>query len=252
MIPREHGAWMMLYVPFFMGVGEGGREDLGVWGTFLLITGGYCVREPLNVWFTRKSRRKETIPWALVFAGLMVLGAAGIALHERRKELAALTLVGGVLFSIHFVLARRREHRGFFGEMLGIGGLTLTAPMGYVAAGGTDRSWATLLWLLNFLYFGSSVPYVKWRVAQLSSERRGVSTREGMRELVAYHGVLLLVLGGLTAFERIPARTLAAFAPLALRYGLRMLVRRAPTLTQVGVSEIVFSLAFLAAMLWAV
>lgn len=252
MIPREHGAWMMLYVSFLMGVGEGEERNLGTLGMLLFISGGYCLREPLNVWFTRKGRRNETLPWAIAFAGLMALGAGGLAFHERRKELATWTLMGGVLFSVHFVLARRREHRGFFGELLGIAGLTLTAPMGYFAAEGTEQNEAILLWLLNFFYFGSSVPYVKWRVAQLTAERRGIPTREGIGALITYHGVFLVVLGGLIAFGRIPARTFVAFAPLAFRYGLRALVRRTPTLTQVGISEIVFSLTFLAAMLWAV
>jgi hypothetical protein len=249
MIPREHGAWMMLYAPFLIGAARGGVWGSGVLWALLLVSGGYCAREPLSVWFTRKNRRSAASRWFAGFAGLAFVGAAGLATHERRVELATLTLLGGALFLTHFTLERRREHRGFTGELLGVAGLTLTAPLGYFAAEGTDRTWAILLWFLNLLYFGSSIVYVKWRVARLVAERRGESSRQGLGALIGYHAVLLVAVVGLAVVDVVSGWVFVAFAPLAFRYGLRAVVRQTPTLTQVGISEIVLSLAFVAAML---
>jgi len=251
MIPREHGAWVMLYVPFLMGVLVAPEPFPYSIPALLFVTGGYCARAPISVLFSRRRQRHgEATRWLAGFAAMAGIGAVGLLSHSAVRTMSAVVVVGAVSFVVNLWLATRREHRGFVGELVGIAGLVLTAPLGYLAANGPDSTMLVELWLLNLLYFGSSIVYVKWRVANLTSSGDGNASRRALAGLATYHGVGAACLGCLIVSGFVPPPVAWAYVPLALRYGLGRVVSVNPTLTQVGVSEVIFAVLYLAAASW--
>jgi hypothetical protein len=252
MLPREHGGWVMLYAPLIVGVSQGQTIRLDVLALALAVTAVYGVRVPAaSLLLGRQGERYLARLWLVGYALAAAIGALGLAGHPNRWRLLVVAAAGAFLFVVHFVLSVRREHRGAAAELLGVAGLSLTAPLGYLVAGGDSWSGAAVLWALHFAFFGSSVFYVKWRVAQLMASRRGVATGGSFVALVAYQAAAAAGLVALAAYGVMPWAALAGYGVLALRYILPLVVRRPPTLTHVGISEIVISALFVCALIWA-
>jgi hypothetical protein len=251
MIPHEHGAWMMFYAPMVVGAAHGGSWQFDLLALFLFATGGFCYREPLGVLFSKRVKAHPAAwKWLAGFSLLSFVGALGLLKNPHLPELAILVVVGVGIFGIHFFLARRREHRGFWGELLGVSGLTLTAPLAYFTAGGAAWSHALTLWTVHVLFFASSIVYVKWRVQGMLAQKRETRSTSGLAALIGYHAVMVTMLMAVVFWNLLSAMAFVAFLPLGLRYFLPFLVRRTPTLTQVGITEIVLSLTFVAVMVW--
>jgi hypothetical protein len=119
----------------------------------------------------------------------------------------------------------------------------LLAPAAYyVGTGRLDRM-ALLLWILCFLYFASSVFYVKMRVAA-ARPRTPEAPARTRRQCLLYHlGVAVFL--AISAVPGLPLLTVVAFAPILAR-ALYYIVRptKELSLKQVGWTEVVYSLWF--------
>jgi len=248
-LPKEHGGWAMLYAPLIVGGVRGGVVRPDLVGIAAGISAAYLARAPATALLARRVPARAVARWLAVCAAVFLASALWLAWHPRRSALLALVGIGVVVFVLHSVLFLRREDRSATGELLGIAGLCLSAPIGYVAAMGASIREAAVLWALCVLFFGSSVFYVKWRVRRLVADRKGGNAADAAVALIAYHVVLLATLVALAAGGLTPWGILWAFAPLLLRYFLPLIVRDTPTLIQIGVSEIILSLAFVLALL---
>lgn len=182
LLPREHGAWAMLLVPYLIGAAITGfspRLVAGLVAVLLL----FFSRPPLALLLKRRIRNgvwgpESRLLWlnfslpalaaAALFAWLivayslwwlLVLGSAGLA-----------------LFAVHSVMVFRRRERSAAAELVGILMLTLTGPLAVYLArarmnGDTARE-AVALWLLNAAYFGASVFLVKMKIRAAVQRRR--------------------------------------------------------------------------------
>ena len=254
MIPREHGAWMMLYAPLVVGLADGQGPLLPAWldvvGLVLLVTGAFGLRVPVGVLLSRReSERGLARRWAIRYSELMLAGAVLVARNPNRIAILIVVCVAAALMASHFALSRRREHRTIFGELIGVAGLTVTSALGYFVAFGGDWMRAGVLWAVCFLFFGSSVFYVKWRVARRVMDRRAEPPRGEALSLASYHVFVIAALAGLVLAQAVSPICAVAFLPLGARYALPLLTGPRPSLVQIGVSEIVLSLAFVGASL---
>jgi hypothetical protein len=238
----------MLYTPLVLGIAAAGRVP---WTVLLVVAAATLVftgRESLAAWArARRQGREPERALRVVLAQLVFAAACGAVLVWRERLLGLVPLAGValVLFAIHFAQLRRREQRTFEAEILGIIGLTLTAPAAYYVARGSWTGTAVWLWALCVLYFASSVFYVKLRV--LSLQPRKDRERRDMRAgAIAYHALLLIALVGLTVARRLPVLALVAFVPVLARtaWSLGRPVRPV-NLRRVGGLEILYSVNFL-------
>jgi hypothetical protein len=247
-LPKEHGAWAMLYVPFIVGTLVAGEISIGVWMLALSVSCVFIARESLLAWWRardRKQDQREPLKYLLTYLGLASLFGAPLVFIHHLFWLLLFGLAALILLSLNARQAMHREDRRISGEMIAIAGLTLTGPASYYVSRGAFDIIALWIWALSAAYFTSSVFYVKLRVYSLN-QRKEQLRRQTWWRCALYHGflagslILLALTGSLNLF------ILAAFSPVLIR-SFWQLARPANriNLRRVGVLEIIYSLVFL-------
>jgi len=247
-LPKEHGAWAMLYVPFALGCSVAGRVSWALLWALVAMTALFFARETL--WRLRQARRRqhaEASLWrGLAFeAAVLGLCAALLLFRYRLVGFVPLGIAALLLLAFHLQRSTQREERSVAAELLAIAGFAMAAPAAHYAARAVWQDMALWLWLLSGLYFSSSVFHVKSRVLEAQRLRRRAFLR--MRRLaVAYHSGLLVLLCVLVARRLLPALVLLGYAPILLRSAWSI-ARPAVglDLRRIGVLEIVYALHFL-------
>jgi len=247
-LPKEHGAWVMLYVPFVLGVAVAGRVNWQVLLLLLSTTAIFISRESLLVWRRARSRGRDAAEAGRTLSLYLVLTAAfgsPLILVFKLFWLIPLGLIGAALLMINGRQAAQMEERAMTSEILAIGGLTMTAPAAYYAASGRWEMTAFWLWLLSMLYMASSVFYIKLRVYRLNP-RKHVEQRGAWRSCAVYHSFLLVALPALIFAGSLNLLALIAFAPVIVRtfWGMFKPTTKV-NLMRAGILEIVYSMIFL-------
>ncbi len=250
-LPREHGAWVMLYVPFVLGVTVAAKINLAVFFLLLATTALFVSRESLLIWWRARKRGRQTAAAdqasRLLLIYLLIAAASGIplVLAYRFHWLLPLALIGSALLIINGWQATDFEDRSVQSEVMAIVGLTMTAPAAhYVASGGMNQT-TFWLWGLSAAYFASSVFYVKLRVTVLHAKKIE-DKRRARWQCIGYHAFLLASLMALAFTRSLPLFALIAFAP-ALARTMRSLLKpeRHLNLKHIGIAEIIYSIIFL-------
>lgn len=234
-------------ISFFVGATYGKTWSWSIASLALLFSAGYCIRVPFLAWIQRK--RRDAIPWFFGYLLLILLTGFTLLWHPQRQELLVTLVAASILFAVNLWLTARRMQRSVLGEFMGVIGLTFVAVLAYYAAEGTDARRALLLWLLNALYFGSSIFYVKLRVEQHVAERR--SQQGGpipyRRRSLVYHLCLLVCLVVLTLTHTTPPLIFLAFTPLLMR-GWIQIRQVSLSIRQLGFCELGMGIAYAAGM----
>jgi YwiC-like protein len=247
-LPKEHGAWAMLYVPLVVGVLVAGAFSFGVVALTLSVSFLFIARESYLAWWRARSRGQAQ-PGArrkmLIYLGLAALFGAPLVLISKLFLLAPFGLATLALLIFNARQAVRREDRTISGEIMAIVGLTLAAPAAYYTASGRFDATALWLWALCALYFASSVFYVKLRVYSIA-RRRESERRRSQRTCALYHAFLLAGLMTLFFQGSFNLSILVAFFPVLARSFWQMAnPAEKLNLQRVGVLELVYSLVFL-------
>ena len=106
------------------------------------------------------------------------------------------------------------------GELAGIVGLALGAPMAYYTVSGQLDGLAAALWLVNALYFGGTVFYIKLKVRQqprLPAPDRLSERLVKAKACLAYQTSVLSALLLLVAWQQLPWLVLLAFVPVTVK-----------------------------------
>lgn len=152
------------------------------------------------------------VPALAIFAAL----AAGRGLWG----LAPLAGIAALLFGLHTIFTLGRRERSALNEFIGIAMLTLTAPLGaYLALGSLDCVDVWMLWLLNGLYFGASVYFIKMfmRAAAYKDRRLFLPEKFSLaRGSLAYLAIAAVLLAAVSLGGQVPAYTFLAFVPILI------------------------------------
>ena len=247
-LPKEHGAWAMLYVPLAIGALAAWSAPLRVLILALSVTFFFIARESLLIWWRARGRGQQNDQAQrsmLSYLALAGLFGAPLLLVYHLYWFFAMAFGALMLLAINARQAVRHQDRTIGGEMMAIAGLTLTAPAAYYAASGTFDARGLSLWALCALYFASSVFYVKLRVSTINP-RLNETRRQSWRHCALFHAFLLTSLLILSLTGSVNFFALAAFSPVLARsfWHLARPVRRI-NLRRVGWLEIVYSVVFL-------
>jgi hypothetical protein len=247
-LPKEHGAWAMLYAPFVLGVAVAGRVNWPVLLLLLSATSAFISRESLLVYWRARARGRDAAKAGRTLLFYLALAAAFGSPLVLVFDLFWLIPLGGIgvaLLLINGRQATRMEERETMSEVMAIGGLTMTAPAAYYAANGRWEMTAFWLWLLSALYMASSVFYIKLRVYRLNP-RKQAEQRLALRSCAFYHSFLVVALPALIFAGGLSLLAFIAFAPALLRTFWGMFAPKSKVnLTRAGILEIVYSLIFL-------
>ena len=247
-LPKEHGAWAMLYAPFILGVAVAGRVNWPVLLLLLSTTAVFISRESLLVYWRARARGRDAAEVGrtlLLYLALAAAFGAPLVLAFKLFWLIPLGLIGAALLLINGKQATRMEERGTTGEIMAIAGLTMTAPAAYYAADGRREMTAFWLWLLSALYMASSVFYIKLRVYRLNP-RKQAEQRKAWRSCAAYHSFLIVALPALIFAGSLGLFAFIAFTPALVRTFWGMFMPKTKVnLTRAGILEIVYTLVFL-------
>jgi hypothetical protein len=187
-MPREHGAWGILLVPFATAAGISGTFNLPV--SLLLVS-------VVSFFIARMSFLKRQWKWVVLLLAVSAAAGAPLLFIWHRWWLIAFGVAAAPL-------AFRKTERHLALQLLAMTGLTLTAPATWYVATGNLDAMAWKLWLLNSLYFAGSFFFVKMHLAA-AIQRTTNGVRTGT---IVYHAALLpvlLVVAGPMTLAFIPA-----------------------------------------------
>lgn len=249
-IPREHGAWAMWIAPMLSAVliSHFSLSFIMLFTCFALL---YIVHHPI-VALAKRGWKWRDGEKALVaaFAGPAVLLGAGLVLFYDLPWLLLFGWVELVLFLFSVKTYLDREQRTFLNELAIVASLTLSAPAAYYAITGSLDAKAFVLYLLNFLFFGSSVFYVKMRIEFLRMKGVWSGPAASARNMaLAYHALLLAAVIAIMLHGRPEIFLFAGFAPMLAQVAAGLFSKRTKVnFTRLGVALVVQSVVFLSAV----
>ncbi len=255
-IPREHGAWVILYAPLALAfVAARPSSTLPAILITTAVTGAFLARNALGPIMRRRNPPGAGF-WLGLFSLIFLSGAVPLILAYKRIDLIPVGLIVCGAFGVHALLAalpsRTRLDRSQAGELLAVAALAMTGPAGYVAASGRLDSTAWWIWLACTLFFGSAVLRVKTML--IAAKERGLLSlhrkwKLGAASLISHvliaAGALLALLYGLPGIL-----TAVAFMPVVVRgvWGFVTLSGHLPPLRRVGVFETICAAWFITFM----
>ena len=252
-IPKEHGAWAVLYGAFLAGVGVAGHVTLPV----ALLLGGVTLlaltNGPLTALLRTAGNQAPSASQRRAFGWLAVYGAGAcvslvpLLAVDRMAFLLPFGMTAALFFLLRLFLVRRGDDRSLPGELVGTAGLTLIGPTAHAVGVGEVQPTGAVLWLLLFLFFASGVFYVRMRIRVRLAGRRGMPDAPNLvrRWCILYHLLLLLLVAALAAWHVIPWPVLLAFAPALWRAAAGLRRRESGlNLRRLGWSEVALTAAF--------
>lgn len=252
-VPREHGAWAVVYGAFLAGIGVAGRVTLPVFLLLGVVTFLAFANGPLVLilrWAAGRApstERERAAFWFFAYAtGALVCVAPLLAVY-RMTFLVPFAMAAACFLILRAFLVRGGDDRSLSGELIGTAGLALVGPTAHAVAVNGAQPIGALLWLLLSLYFASGVFYVRMRIRVMVAQRKGarVVTSRARWSCLLYHAVLLLLIPLLAAAEVVPWAVLLAFAPALWRAASGMRRRDAVlNLRRLGWSEVGLTAAF--------
>jgi len=223
-IPTEHGAWAVIFVPLVIGASVTESFSPRVILLAGSMLGFFLSHVPLQ---TLLRRRLEGLRDAVVVRASMLW--AGIYLGVGTIFLVPLLLSGywmivplgavGVAAFLLTVCLRSRIPGKFLVDQIAVLGLTVSAPAAYVVTSGSFDRTAVTLWILNALFFGGTVVYVhlKIRASAARNPRLAWSDKARLGTLnVLYHVLALSLVIFLVAVHYTPRLAIVAFVPMTI------------------------------------
>lgn len=254
LLPKEHGSWAMLIVPLLLGAIIAPGWDWPVLILMVAAFGFFLVRFPLALLIKTRRRananRAETWRWVYIYGGITALSGGWLVLAERLWFLALIGIFGIGLLLFHLWLVYRRQEMSVIGELSGIVGLALGAPMAYYTTSGQLDNTAILLWLISVLYFGGTVFYIKLKVRQqprLPVPNHLSDRLVKAKACLAYQTIALTLIILLATLRQAPLLTPLALVPATIKIlhgAWTWQDKKSLNLLRLGVTEIFHAVAF--------
>jgi hypothetical protein len=242
-VPKEHGAWAVLFGAFVAGVGVAGKVTVPVMLLLAAVTLLAFANGPISLILrpagsqASAQDRRRVIGWLAIYAAGAAACLAPLFAVYRMAFLLPFGMAAVCFFALRAFLVREKDDRSLTGELVGTAG---------VAVGDVQRVGA-MLWLLLALFFASGIFYVRMRIRVLLAQRKGAPavSRGARRSCLVYHALLLVLVPSLAAASLIPWAMLLAFAPAIWRAAAGLRRRDAAlNLKRLGWSEVGLTAAF--------
>lgn len=255
-VPREHGAWGLLLVPMITGAGVAFRQSHHAVPAALLLLAAlalFWLRTPVESLLGSSAMRAETGDErrTVVIAITCLVAVAALALGALlwAGQNPYLWLVGaaaGVAFAGQALLKKLGRRTRMLSEIVGIIGLTASAPAAYYVITGKFGVTAWVVWMANLIFAGDQIHYVQLRIHTVRIEGFRAKLKRGW----AFAAGQLMMTVALTIaclFGLIPPIASIAFSPILFRGWFYFIQKPAPlAVRKLGWSELTHAVAFCA------
>ncbi len=259
-VPREHGAWAVLYGGFLVGVGVTGQVTLPVALFLVGITaaafanGPFAILARSTIGHVQGGRQRQALFWFLAYGVVAVAALLPLLLVFRMTFLLPFGIGAALFLFLRAFLIRGRDDRTLAGELVGTAGLTMVGAAAHAVAVGEVQPISGILWLLLFLFFASGIFYVRMRIQRMLAARRGLAAPPSptVWPCLLYHTLLVMVVPSLFMARLVPWPVLLAFAPALWRAaaGVRQRETRLDV-RRLGWSEVVLTTVFVVLLIGA-
>ncbi|NJS11510.1 MAG: YwiC-like family protein [Microcoleus sp. CSU_2_2] len=165
-ISPEHGIYVVLLVSFLTGAAA---AQHWTWATTLALICAFCGFQAEHPVVVQIRQRKSLKPRFLLWGGIYGGTASAIALYlywrtgEPFSPLLWIYLGAIVTLIVDSISVLYREQKSIFNELITFAAVCLVAPFAYIVTTGHISGVAIGLWLMNTLFFSSSIFTVKLR-----------------------------------------------------------------------------------------
>ncbi|MCD8510193.1 MAG: YwiC-like family protein [Bacillus sp. (in: Bacteria)] len=156
-IPREHGAWAMLIVPYWIGAAISGVHWTHI-VFFIGLFAIYCAQAPLLTYIRNP---KNTDVWPSFFIYVAIGLAIVLPFIFTNLTLLWISLGIAPFFMLNLLFARLKKERWFINDLIAITALSALLLFAYGLTEPAIQSEAYIYTLINILFFTGSVFHVK-------------------------------------------------------------------------------------------
>jgi hypothetical protein len=171
-LPQDHGSWVFILSPLFVGLFAGGRFTFASLSLVIAAMAAFLLRQPMTMAVKAYAGRrpKSDLPaarfWIVVY-GIIILIALAVLVRAGFAYLFALAIPGVPVFAWHlWLVSRREERRQLNVELLATGVLSLAAPAAYWIGIGHYDPAGWWLWILVWFQTAASIVYAYLRLDQ--------------------------------------------------------------------------------------
>ena len=198
MMPAENSTWVMLYVPFVIGVLVARQFAIANFALAGMLFFLCLLRELLK---QSAAADFKNIP-AQARPTLILATAHGLFLvlillfKYHLWLLTPIALFGFLLFGLELLLVRMGSKHRVTIKLLGMATLTLSAPAAHYASSGALTPVALALWVLCVLYFGITTVYTTgW-------SKKGVMVKNSLLVLLTHSALFTAAVALIFSFVR--------------------------------------------------
>ena len=254
-VPREHGAWGLLLMPLVSGAaialldGSRGMASLAWFSVAALAL--FWLRTPVESLLGTSPFRPqgETEREPVVAATGLLVAIAALALTAllwggRNRDLFLIGAAAALAFVLQAGIKKMGRVMRMPAQIVGVIGLSATAPAAYYVVTGRLDERALSIWLANWLFAAGQVHFVQLRIHAARVSEFAEKLRRG-RGFLAGEALLVVALITGWKFGILPGLALLAFLP-ALTRALRWFVRKPQPLAvrALGWWEVAHSIIF--------
>lgn len=231
LVPKQHGAWAMLIIPFVLGAYAGGFSWLHL-PLFLGWLGLYLATYPFLM-AVKTKRKNEYMRWFYGYFSVAIIMLIIPLVFEWKLVYFGIAMIP--FFFINLYFAKKKDERALTNDIAAIASFCIGGLASFYIGRGTLTAQAWELYLFCFLFFIGSTFYVKTMIREKKSSLYKWTSW-------AYHLLLIaiLMMTGYSWFA-------LAYVPSAVR--AIYLYGKSVSATKVGVLEIANAVYFGAAML---
>lgn len=225
-IPREHGAWGMLFVPLVTGAAVAAQtaSSLGMVSLFAVVALAlFWLRTPVESLFGAGPMRAQThAECKVILFAISALGSiasvslTGLFLAGARPGLLTIGAVAATAFLVQAGLKKLGRRYYMAAQIVGSIGLTSTAPAAYYVASGRLDATAAALWFANWVFAGNQIHFVQLRI----HAARVATAREKLHRgttFIAGQVLMVVALALACGMHFLPLLAILAFFPVLLR-----------------------------------
>lgn len=254
-VPREHGAWGLLFIPLCTGIAAGLRSTSQVVPLLLFVLSTialFWLRTPVESMLgsapnsARTPHERRVALLASLVLGTFSVGCLGALMWGGRNlKLLFFGAIAAAAFFGQAVLRKLGRDTRMLSQLIGAIGLTATAPAAYYLATGLLNQDALTLWLANWLFAWNQIHFVQVRIRSAHAITRRDKLSRGKSFLVA-QTLLLLALVTVCALRFLPLLMAVAFLPVLVRGTAWFVIRPSESLDvkKLGWSEMKHGVAF--------